>query len=263
MSYVIQDGDKFYEMNPKDAREGDEIQVGGGWHVMSAYQLDACLLDNQPRRRLIAPGVGWRILGVEECLPIEYEYTLDGIKWEAWKCDTEPPISVGDCTLQASEGYINIIAIRQRIPVEAGKDAIREALPILTEWVRHLRSINNEHSPVITNLISSLKKNLLADTPVSCKSGSGPVPVESNTGRVICSFCNWTNVGLLNIADTGATPKYICHGCIKRELDKRADPHIQHVIDAARALVDSIATRPWFRCDALTPLESALAALDK
>ena len=33
------------------------------------------------------------------------------------------------------------------------------------------------------------------------------------------------------------------------------------MIDAARALVDSIATRPWFRCEALTPLESALAAL--
>ena len=58
----------------------------------------------------------------------------------------------------------------------------------------------------------------------------------------------------------------VCAECADKLIERKQptpDPRIQRVIDAARALVDSIATRPWFRCEALTPLESALAALDK
>ena len=156
MSYAEQIGDKFYEMNPKDAREGDEIQVGGGWHVMSAYQLDACLLDNQPRRRLVAPGEGWRILPVGNDVPRRCEVLLADCD-PIWRSREYDHHTVAELCAKDP----NLIAIRQRIPVEAGKKS-----------------------------------------------------VESNTGRMICSFCQWSNVGLLNIADTGATPKYICHGCV-------------------------------------------------
>lgn len=34
----------------------------------------------------------------------------------------------------------------------------------------------------------------------------------------VCSVCNWTNDGCLNVGDYGK-PKWICHGCIKRSLD--------------------------------------------
>ena len=36
-----------------------------------------------------------------------------------------------------------------------------------------------------------------------------------------CSFCNWTNSGCLNIADAGKEPKWICHGCVKRQHESR------------------------------------------
>jgi hypothetical protein len=41
--------------------------------------------------------------------------------------------------------------------------------------------------------------------------------------RVICSVCNWTNVGLLNVSEPGKTPVWICHGCIKRMYDERKE----------------------------------------
>lgn len=40
----------------------------------------------------------------------------------------------------------------------------------------------------------------------------------SNYGKV-CQTCNWTNTGCLNVGESNQ-PKWICHGCIKRELDK-------------------------------------------
>ena len=36
-----------------------------------------------------------------------------------------------------------------------------------------------------------------------------------------CSFCNWTNIGLLNIAEPSAEPRWICHGCVKLIADAR------------------------------------------
>lgn len=34
----------------------------------------------------------------------------------------------------------------------------------------------------------------------------------------VCSVCNWTNHGCLNVGNHGK-PKWMCHGCIKRSLD--------------------------------------------
>jgi len=33
-----------------------------------------------------------------------------------------------------------------------------------------------------------------------------------------CGVCNWTNVGCLNVGESGA-PEWVCHGCLKRERD--------------------------------------------
>lgn len=36
-----------------------------------------------------------------------------------------------------------------------------------------------------------------------------------------CSFCNWTNVDLLNVGEFNK-PRWICHGCIKRVVEECA-----------------------------------------
>jgi hypothetical protein len=35
-----------------------------------------------------------------------------------------------------------------------------------------------------------------------------------------CSVCDWTTVSLLNLGEPLQTPKWVCHGCIKRRFDE-------------------------------------------
>lgn len=37
--------------------------------------------------------------------------------------------------------------------------------------------------------------------------------------RQSCCICDWSNSGLLNLGEPGK-PRWVCHGCIKREFDK-------------------------------------------
>lgn len=37
--------------------------------------------------------------------------------------------------------------------------------------------------------------------------------------EIVCAFCKWTNVNLLNVGEPNGTPKLICHSCTKKAVD--------------------------------------------
>jgi hypothetical protein len=43
--------------------------------------------------------------------------------------------------------------------------------------------------------------------------------VKVEGGRQVCSECNWTNVGLINLGDP-LKPRWVCQGCCKRAIEK-------------------------------------------
>ena len=47
-----------------------------------------------------------------------------------------------------------------------------------------------------------------------------------------CSECGWTSTGLLNIGEMEA-PRWICHGCTKREVEERDELKRWHATAAA------------------------------
>ena len=43
---------------------------------------------------------------------------------------------------------------------------------------------------------------------------------RDNGPQHLCSVCNWTNVGCINLGEFGK-PRWVCQGCCKRALEER------------------------------------------
>lgn len=107
MSYAIKDGDKFYWMNPPDVKKGDEHLEDGKW-VNCGWHPDNC---RYPRRRPL-DAEGYRIVGLEDQMPLEYEVLSEFD--QCWTSYYWPP--PGLCTVKEwLADAERILAIRVKV----------------------------------------------------------------------------------------------------------------------------------------------------
>jgi hypothetical protein len=222
MSYAVKDGDNWYQVNPPDAREGDQIKYyGGDWEPQNCF--NTCCATYQNRRRLInpnlnaKPGEVWRIVGLEENTPIKCEVTSDGVDWN--KCGPEwQGIRVQRIVTMNQ----SVLAIRVRVekewprywpPPNKSEGPYRKRSPQHSvEWFDlndrrwrvtsttevFLNSISTRIPATEAERIMRGEEKTCAtqtgncvhcDKPIKdceCFSEQNPVPVESNAGQEIC-----------------------------------------------------------------------------
>jgi hypothetical protein len=120
MSYVTIENGQAYQMNPPDAREGDQCYSPSleSWQKCSKHEDGVCGLQ---RRRLISPGEGFRIVGVDEAQPKEFEVSEDGITWNKGTFCSHEDCQRVECYLKNHGAYI---AIRVRIEQDKGQESV-------------------------------------------------------------------------------------------------------------------------------------------
>jgi hypothetical protein len=168
MSYVVKDGDKFYQMNPPDIQTGDEILIGKNWFDYREIcdEPEKCGLHKQrKRRRLIdpnlnaKPGETWKIVGLEDSMPNDYElFNKNDNEWHGYFSNYQGKLTVKEWLLDAE----NILAIRVRVEQDEMGKVDKQDESMLTE--KEMAALNKSVKPFNKKL----------------------VPVESNTGQEIC-----------------------------------------------------------------------------
>ena len=133
MSYAVKDGDEWYQMNPPDAREGDQHRNSlGTWESCDSYMFPEhegkrCVSGqcNYERHRLIdpnkdaKPGEKWRILETLETLPKQFEVLYaHHHEWTPYCISFNTPELVKEWITK----WKDILAIRVRMEQETGQE---------------------------------------------------------------------------------------------------------------------------------------------
>jgi hypothetical protein len=178
LNYAIKDGDNWYQMNPPDAREGDEHKhYAKGWLKCDAHLGITC---GHERRRLINPNADsepgtWRIVELGDYVTGAYDCSCDGLNWQSCFISSQT-----DCD-ELIKGT-NILAIRVRVEQEW---PVKEVCKLCDKT-----HPPNTRCPTCFNggQYFTPSGRFVNESQPSPKvtTGSGPVPVESNTGQEIC-----------------------------------------------------------------------------
>jgi hypothetical protein len=121
MSYVIEDppkSGKWYQMNPPDAKSGDECKGNNEWQFCEwAHQGNICSLQ---RRRLISPGEGFRICEFKDKVSMRNKAEILYSDAKDWS----PFIGSDSFVYDLYGKNRSILAIRVRIEQDKGQELL-------------------------------------------------------------------------------------------------------------------------------------------